>query len=252
MSSNVLFISVSNMGCIDLTINHLESMKRVGMTNYIAYALDNECYETLKSKGYTTEIMGRDDFKEFQSFGGDVFNQISFMRYHAIMKLLLEGKTVWYLDVDTVVLKNLNQYVDGPKNSKLDVAFQDDVNMPCSGCILAFPSSIPLIRKMLLISQPEHGDQIYLRMFLSSGNFNFALFDRGVFPNGLLYFSDDTQPFVSIQNKFREFRKNRSSDIAFVHANWMIGLNTKIDAFKSKGLWFAPLARSAPENTQSM
>jgi len=247
MSSDVVFISVSNIGCIDLTLNHLESIKRAGMTNYVAYAIDSECYEVLKTKGYSVELIGREDFKDFHDFGGDIFNNLSFLRYRVIHKLLTENKTVWYLDVDTVVLRNLNQYVEVAKDS-CDIALQDDINMPCTGCMLWFPSAIPLVRKMAMIKDTEYNDQIYLNAFLRGGNFKFGMFDRGVFPNGLLYFLEDTPPFEGIQKEFREFRKNRLSDIAFVHANWMIGLQTKIDALKSKGLWFL---RSASENAES-
>jgi len=246
MSTDVVFISVSNMGCIDLTLNHLESIKRTGMTNYVAYAIDSECYEVLKANGYTAELIGRDEFKEFHDFGGGVFNNLSFLRYHVIHKLLEEGKTVWYLDVDTVVLKDLNPYIEMAKGV-CDIAMQDDINMPCTGCMLLFPKCAPLIRKMLMVENPEHNDQIYMAAFLRGGNFTLSLFDRHVFPNGLLYFSKPNQRYESIQTAFRAADP---ANVAFVHANWMVGLQTKVDAFKAKGLLFA--ARSASENGKSV
>ena len=246
----VVFFSISNSGCIELTINHLESVKRVGMTNYVAYAMDSECYDVLKSKGYNVERLNKDEYKEYRDFGGKEFKEIALLRYQVIQKLLLEGKAAWHLDVDTVILKDLNQYVNAPLNAKLDLALQDDINMPCAGCMIWFPSAIPLVRKMAMIKDTDYNDQIYLNAFLKGGNFKVGLFDRGVFPNGLLYFLEDVNGYESVQKEFREFRKTHPSDIAFVHANWMIGLQTKIDALKSKGLWFLP-PRSASENAES-
>ena len=56
------------------------------------------------------------------------------------------------------------------------------------------------------------------------------------FPNGLLYFSElnDNPRYLELQLQFRQ----STYPIYFVHANWVVGMETKIDAFKSKGLWF--------------
>jgi lipopolysaccharide biosynthesis glycosyltransferase len=39
------------------------------------------------------------------NFGTSGFNELSYIRYKIINELLNEGKTIWYLDVDTVVFK---------------------------------------------------------------------------------------------------------------------------------------------------
>ena len=236
MSSDVVFISVSNMGCIDLTLNHLESIKRAGMTNYVAYAIDSLCYETLHSKGYTTHLLGRDDMNQYHNFNTPGFDHISFMRYHVIDKLLREGKTVWYLDVDTVVIQDLNAYIDVVKDT-FDVALQDDCYMPCTGCMLFFPSALSLVKPMVETRDFSKNDQIYFLKFLNASKLRIGILNRNLFPNGLLYFNKDSldPKFIAMQ---QEFRRSDPSQVMFVHANWMIGVQTKIDAFKSKGLWF--------------
>lgn len=232
----VVFISVSNMGCVELTINHIESLKRVGMTNYIAYAIDSQCYETLRSKGYNTHLLGRDDMNQYHDFNTRGFDHISFMRYHVIDKLLREGKTVWYLDVDSVVVQDLNSYVDVVKDN-FDVVLQDDCYMPCTGCMLFFPSAMELVKPMIETRDFSKNDQIYFLKFLNRTKLRVGILNRNIFPNGLLYFNDDNPKHI---DKQIEFRNSDLSKVMFIHANWMIGVQTKIDALKSKGLWFVP------------
>ena len=43
--SHVLFIAVFNFGGMTLVLNHLESLKRQGITNYRAYVSDQESYD---------------------------------------------------------------------------------------------------------------------------------------------------------------------------------------------------------------
>ena len=52
---HVLFISVFNFGGITLALNHLESLKRQGITNYRAYVSDQESYDVLIEKGHPVE-----------------------------------------------------------------------------------------------------------------------------------------------------------------------------------------------------
>ena len=243
---SVVFISVSNMGCIELTMNHLESLKRVGMTNYMAYAIDRECYGTLLSRGYKAFLLGRDDLKDFHQWQTKTFDYISFMRYHVIDNLLRQGKTVWYMDVDTVVLQNLNPYVEFMRD-KFDAALQDDCYMPCTGCMLFFPSALSLMKPMVQMKKFNVNDQAYFEQFLIKSKLRIGVLNRNQFPNGLLYFNEDNPKYI---DKQREFRNSDPSQVMFVHANWMMGLQTKIDALKSKGLWFIP-ARSASENAES-
>jgi len=215
------------------------------MTNYIAYAIDTECYDTLRSKGYNTHLLGRNDMNQYHDFNTPGFDHISFMRYHVIDKLLREGKTVWYLDVDSVVMKDLNSYVDVVKDN-FDVALQDDCYMPCTGCMLFFPSALELVKPMIETRDFSKNDQIYFLKFLNRTKLRVGLLNRNIFPNGLLYFNDDNPKHI---DKQIEFRNSDLSKVMFIHANWMIGVQAKIAALKSKGLWFVT-PRSVSENAE--
>jgi hypothetical protein len=108
----LVFVSVFNYGCIEIATNHLESLKRNNITNYIAFVTDNESYNELSIKNYNVQLLKQDVINENISnekkdFGCIDFNKMSYIRYKIINNLLKEGKAVWYLDVDTVVLYNL-------------------------------------------------------------------------------------------------------------------------------------------------
>jgi len=66
------------------------------------------------------------------------------------------------------------------------------------------------------------------------------IFDRAKFPNGLLFFDEE---IIGKQNDFLKSEKDKYEAIphkspAFVHANFMVGNEKKINAFKKYGLWF--------------
>ncbi len=50
--SELLFISVFNYGGIEMAKNHLESLKRNNISNYVAYVTDDESYDDLLLDNY--------------------------------------------------------------------------------------------------------------------------------------------------------------------------------------------------------
>ena len=157
-----------------------------------------------------------------------------------INKLLKEGRTVWYLDVDTVVLFNLNELVPTFSKSNNDLIIQNDMNMHCTGCMLFLPSSknIALTEYIYYNRTSKANDQILLMHILKENKFNIKLhlLDPTYFPNGLLYFHErhPDPKFKDIHDHF----KNSKNPVYFVHANWMVGVDTKIEALNMKGLWY--------------
>jgi hypothetical protein len=245
-TAEVLFISVFNMGCIEIAENHLQSLLKNGITNYMAYVTDNESLDYLTNKGYQVSaiplaiplevgVVGAEPL----DFGTEKFNTISYLRYYIINKLLSEGRNVWYLDVDTVVLYNLNLLVPQLLAQKFDLSMQNDMNMPCTGCMLfaANDKTKQLTETIYKNRTSRENDQIIMFTFLRQNRFKLKLhlLNPGHFPNGLLYFSElHTDPrYESLHRQF----KNSKLPVYFVHANWMVGVDTKIKALKSKNLW---------------
>lgn len=243
MSSEVLFISVFNLGGIKLALNHLESLRRNHIHNYRAYTTDSESYTIVQEKGHPVELIvetTEDLAKEKADFGTQEFNTLSYTRYKIIGELLEKNQPVWYLDIDTVVLQNLNDVYDKLKNSHYHAVMQDDINMLCTGCMLLFPNPITLklVQSIYKNKTSKDNDQITLmKILIQNPNIiNIMPLNKMQFPNGLLYFNElNENPFYrQLQMQFH----HSTLPVYFVHANWMIGMETKIAALKGKNLWF--------------
>ena len=90
----------------------------------------------------------------------------------------------------------------------------------------------------------EMPDQHFVNFFLAQnpGVFKTTMFDLERFPNGLIYF--DKPELIELSVEFSDFKtnfyknKDNTKKLAFVHANWMVGIDTKINALRKKGLWY--------------
>lgn len=239
--TELLFISVFNYGGIEMAKNHLESLKRNNITNYIAYVTDDESYNELSIHNYKVSkyISSVDSInKEKNNFATPEFNDLSYIRYKIINDLLKQGKSVWYLDIDIVVLMNLNDYYNSLLKD-FDIYLQNDINMLCTGCMIIIPNMITLqlTEFMYLNKNNKHNDQVFLNEILRfNPQVKFCALNYNRFPNGLLYFNElKEEPY------FREAQENfnkSTEPVYLVHANYMVGIQSKIDAFKSKNLWF--------------
>lgn len=243
--SKLVYISVFNFGAIEMAKNHLKSLRNVGIMNHCSYVTDAESYRTLKDLNYPVYLIKNNDIKkEGTHFGTPEFNNMSYVRYHVIKHLMFKGYDVWYMDVDTVVLHNLQLvYEEHMRNSMFDVLFQSDVNMPCTGCMLIFNrgKSMQFVDAVIEQQNCQHNDQLLVNFLLKQypDLVKCAKFSLFMFPNGLVYFDED---FVKCPEQYKEikmtYEMNADKVVHFVHANWMVGDETKTNALKKHGLWF--------------
>jgi lipopolysaccharide biosynthesis glycosyltransferase len=234
---DILFISVFNLGCIEIAENHIVSLIRNGISNYRAYVTDTESFDILIKKGYNVIYYPVQQSTEKMNFGTSGFNELSYIRYKIINELLNENKIVWYLDVDTVVLHDLNQLVS--EFTGKDIVMQNDINMPCSGCMLCYPTEVckQVVNIIYNSRTSSENDQILLAQLLyNNKQIQLQLLDHEIFANGLLYFNE-----LSNHEKYRQLQlafKRTQKPLYLVHANWMVGVETKINELKKKNLWF--------------
>jgi len=246
MENDCLIISVFNDGVYDLALNHLTSLKKQGIKNYMAFTTGEKTFKDFKEKGFNITFYKANDLQLGElKWSGYEFNKFDALRYKIAKELLLTYKYVWYLDVDTVVLDNINTVA--PKIN-CDCCFQDDINMLCTGCIffIRTNSTLILINRILKeISNYDykHNAQLILRSIIKSQCVPYLkvkVFNRVKFPNGLLFFDEEIigkkTGFLKAEKDKYEAIPNKSP--AFVHANYIVGNEKKINAFKKYGLWF--------------
>jgi len=247
--SELLIICCFDYGSRELGLNHLKSLKNQGIENYMSFIADKSTYDFVKKSGYNCTFINDANFSTTQkTFGHPDFVEFSFLRYKFIHENLKTYKYVWYLDVDTVVLDNLNEIYKQYIGKGYDIVFQNDVHQiqNCTGCMLYFSNqkTIDMTAFIYKGMNREMPDQHFVNFFLAQnpGVFNTTMFDLERFPNGLIYFDDFE--LIDLSSEFKKYKtnfyanKDDTKKIAFVHANWMVGIDTKINAFKRKGLWY--------------
>lgn len=248
--TNVLYLSVFTEGIKDLALNHLTSLKKVGITNTLSLCPTQSVVDELNALGFRSERLKIQDevAKEFSFADGD-FNTFSYVRYEVASRLLQDYDCVWYMDVDTVVLSNpFSGYIQS-KLDGADIFFQDDIAMPCTGCMLVKNTqrAKDFLQFMWESRNSETNDQMHLQMkcvkqelpgvviyLLSIYDFVPGCF---IFPSNFLVPLND---FIqSIRDRFIGQVKDSAPPIpTFVHANFMVGCDTKRQALRAAGLWF--------------
>jgi lipopolysaccharide biosynthesis glycosyltransferase len=240
--SKIILVSVYNYGCIDLALNFLESLKRVNLANkHISYVTDEKSFDIIKEKGYQVEL-----FKDFSiteekmSFEKKDFVKLCYIRYAIFHKLLDSYDYVWCLDVDTVVLGDIVSYFLNSEYVNCDITYQldlDNIYFLCGGCFVIKSSSITknFVKHIFESRDNEVNEQVYFNIFFERlGKRNpikIGTFSMFSFINGGIYFGDKYQDY-------KQLLKESTEPIYFVHANYMVGIDTKIKALKEKGLWY--------------
>ena len=243
--NDCLIFCVFNDGVYELALNHLTSLRTQGIKNYMAFTTGNKSYDLLKKKGFNISLIanGENHNGEF-SYSSDEFGMFSYLRYKILLSLLEKFGYVWYLDVDTVVLGDINEEID--RDAAWDLCIQDDIQMPCTGCML-FRSSYPskkAIKQIWDLKSPVGNDQIILANLIKNKNISMLIVKLSMykFMNGLLYFDDDEICHLDeTASKMRAKVKSEWDNLdppIFVHANFMTGVDNKIAALKRHGLWF--------------
>lgn len=247
-ANNLLFISVFNKGSIELAKNHITSLTLSGITNFVCYVTDQESHDILAKDNIPCVLLkiGGELAINQVDFGTSDFNDLSYLRYYIISDLLKTGKDVWYLDTDTVVLADLNYIYNmlAALPDRKDAYFQNDLNSVCTGCSLYFntPRTLQLIRSVIANKSNENNDQVIMQNLVekfSPKHFEVGTLSIIYFPCGVLFFNE---PWVTKDSKyieaFKEYDSVKNKKTFFVHANWMVGHQTKIDALKAHGLWY--------------
>jgi hypothetical protein len=237
--SKIILVSIYNYGCIDLALNFLESLKRVNLADkHVSYVTDEKSFEVLKEKGYNVELFNEFGItEEKMDFEQKDFVKLCYIRYAIFHKLLHTYDYVWCLDVDTVVLGDIISYFLNSSYVDCDITYQLDMDSFCGGCFVLKSNSKTksFVKQIFEARDNKINEQRYImRIFMLLGNSNplkIGAFGLYSFINGGIYFGDGFQ-------EHKQYLKKSTDPVYFVHANYMVGIDTKIKAMKEKGLWF--------------
>ncbi|XP_033114760.1 UDP-D-xylose:L-fucose alpha-1,3-D-xylosyltransferase 3-like isoform X2 [Anneissia japonica] len=244
LMKNTVVLSSTNSGFLDMAINWLESIKKLGIRpNIILVAEDEEAYEKLKSYKDSTTYIRKGSSLQSTNKSKLVYNtreykKLVYRRPKYIYDELQKGKNVFFCDVDTFWLKDPFPYFVGD----YDVILQRDVyfrkrRVPITYCagMVYFRSSTPVNRFVYKWSQmtlkekydSKANDQTILNKLLNSPDFKARLKRKVLgsheFPNGQMYFNNTMS--------------NYQHKAVIVHNNWVVGHDIKKKRFQDASLW---------------
>mmetsp|Transcript_6408 Transcript_6408/g.19386 ORF Transcript_6408/g.19386 Transcript_6408/m.19386 type:complete len:541 (+) Transcript_6408:192-1814(+) len=235
---------------LDVLDNWLASLDRIGLTNFIIVALDNEAYKRLKAvRPDNTVLSPFLAISNSATYGTEGFATVVRSRPVLLTHLLRAGYPVMYSDVDIVYNSNpfdevddsydINAPTDSSLKSPVEMTSLDKRNL-CTGLLYLKPTA-----NIMELMGRWNARMIRGYRRLNQAPFNWALRDMGflsdkervtvnvlekdAFPPGFMYFKNPY--WVSLA----EYKPTRSP--VFVHNNYAAQTINKIIRFKDFGLW---------------
>ena len=227
--ANISFITLTNNGYLDYTLNCLKSIELAGIkTKLKVYCIGEESASILNNKGITTDLIDDEKSVEFQEFRTNNWSNIVFYKFKIIYDNLLNNEYVCITDGDIVYENNciFDYLLNNIKDN--DMLIQSDGNITesvCSGFIfirsnqdtisLFNPSNVEEYRNTV-----GWGDQLYINSI--KGKLKYKKLPLALFPSGKYYYqySEEIKPYL-------------------IHFNWVVGHEKKNKMVKYNK-WFIP------------
>lgn len=238
----ISFITLTNSGYIDYTLNCLQSLKNINSDIPLnCYCIGDDGYNKIRDAGYVATLLNNDNhtLSQIQRFDSDNFADITYYKFEIIYNNLLLNKYVLITDGD-IVYENkeyLNYFINNINNSDILIqndAMHDSLNtVLCSGLMFIKPTprtlqifnpAQALLDKQRFDASMFNGmfnnwnDQIYINKIKNI--LNYKKLPLNLFPNGNYYYSHHTtiRPYV-------------------IHFNWVSG-HEKQSKMKYFNKWY--------------
>ena len=217
--NNISFITLTNNGYIDYTLNCLQSLKNINMEKQLkVYCIGQEGYSILQNNNFLCELINNNEnnTSTFQEFRQKNWSNVVYYKFEIIYNNLLNNEYVCITDGDIVYENNIVfDYLLSNINDN-DMLIQTEgieSNNVCSGFMF-----IKSNEKTISLFNPENvekyknkvgwGDQVYVNEIKSK--LKFKKLPLELFPNGKYYYeySNNIQPYL-------------------IHFNWIVGHEKK-------------------------
>ena len=225
--NSTAFITLTNSGYIDYTLNCLESLKRINSELELkSYCIGQTGYDVLRKKGYPCELIDEECNSNFQTFRNGNWSNITYNKFKIIYDNLLKYDYVCFTDGD-IVFENPKFYDHLIQNiGDYDLLAQsegDEFEDFCSGFmyIRSNPTTLSIFDPAACeIHKDTEGwdDQIYLNTIKK--NLKYKKLSLDLFPNGKHYFQNN----------------NRISPY-LIHFNWAYG-HEKKEKMRHYNKWY--------------
>jgi hypothetical protein len=215
--NDIAFITLTNTGYIDYTLNCLQSLKNINMKKQLkVYCVGKEGYSILEEKKYICELIIDEDAIKFQEFRKNNWSNIIYYKFEIIYSNLLKNKYVCITDGDIVYENNnifdylLSNIQDNDMLIQSEGIYNNDL---CSGFMF-----IQSNENTIKLFNPENikkykntegwDDQIYVNSI--KYKLKFKKLPLKLFPTGKYFYDYNSviQPYL-------------------IHFNWIVGHEKK-------------------------
>lgn len=214
MKDNISFITLTNSGYINYTLNCLESIKNINLSIPLhCYCIGKKGYDRLFNKGYKCTLIDDEKNSNFTSYKNGNWSEITFNKFKIIHENLLKYKYVCYTDGDVVYENNefFGYLID--KIGDYEMLIQNN----CEG-VNAISTGFMFIKStdnMKYFFDPNYIERNYrisneldINDYLDSikNKINFKLLSLSLFPYGNYYYNNhySISPYL-------------------IHFNWLVG-----------------------------
>jgi hypothetical protein len=226
---NTAFITLTNSGYIDYTLNCLESLKKINFKKELSvYCIGDNGMAILEDKGYISKPIESDGVNtEFQIYRTGKWSNVVFNKFKIIYENLLSNKYVCYTDGD-IVFENsdfLDYMIENINDN--DILIQDNSHKEgerfCSGFMFvkSTQTTIELFDPANVEEFKETvgwGDQKYINEIMNK--LKHKMLPLELYPSGKFYYDnfEKISPYI-------------------IHFNWLRG-HEKKDKLKSHNKWY--------------
>ena len=212
---HIAFITLSNSGYIDYTLNCLQSLKNINMKKTLkVYCIGKEGNSILKNNNIASELIDDEDASDFQKFREKKWSNVVQHKFEIIYNNLLNNEYVCITDGDIVYENNkmFDYLLNNIENNDLLIQSEGIYNSDlCSGFMF-----IKSNQSTIAFFNPENtkmyknsvgwDDQVYINA--NRHKLKFKKLPLHLFPSGKYYY---------------EYNKNINEQNYLIHFNWIIG-----------------------------
>ncbi|KAI9315982.1 nucleotide-diphospho-sugar transferase-domain-containing protein [Dichotomocladium elegans] len=244
---SILLTAVVNSGMAEYTLNWIESLKRTKQDDkFLVFAIDEELETTLKEHGYGNHVVQipeawfhKDLSAGFSKWLDPNYTPITHSKTLVVERLLYDGITVWFSDVDIVFTSSsIYDYLVTKLNSRRKfteflTTQETEQKIINSGFYIMRPTDTNkrILADTIMIqdNEPKVTQQRAMNRVLDELNLSYqtssvALLDLALFPHGRMFFERN------IPHKY-------GFEPMMVHANYRIGEDKK-KSLQAANLWY--------------
>lgn len=232
---DLCFITVTNSGYTNMTLNCIESLKKLNMNITLkVYCLDSECYNSLKDK-HDSVFLYEDFFKGETIFNDDKWNEFTTKKLAIMHKELEKHNFVLFTDGD-IVFENpyfiIEPYRRMIENNKLELLVQDEhpINGICSGfyIIRKNDNTLNLFSNKTLLERNAYSnnDQEYINGLIRKKEIVSQRLPKEQYSNGRYYY------------EVLDGKSEKDYENYLIHFNWLKGGDAKRNKMIQYDKWY--------------